>query len=106
MGTELKMYNSFEFFNGLPIISKDPNAVLDYTFDWEPFLENISDVIGSVNYELSPGLTQSRVLNTATQAHSFIGGGVLGTTEFVTCRMTSVGGRIDDRTILLKIEQT
>lgn len=100
------MYNNFEVFNGLPIISKDPNAVLDYTFDWTQFLESISDVIGSVTYVLSPGLIQSRALNTETQAHLYIGGGVVGTTESLTCRMTSVGGRVDDRTIYLKIENT
>lgn len=103
---ELSMYTTYELFNGLPIISKDPDAVLDYIFDWTPYLVNISDVLDSVAYELSSGLTQTRAVNTETQAKSYVGGGVLGTTEFVTCRITTVGGRIDDRTIHLKIENT
>jgi len=102
----LNMYNTYEFFDGLPTISKDPNAVLDYTFDWTPFLTNISDVIQSVTYLISAGLTQTRAINTLTLAHSYVGGGVIGTTESITCRITTVGGRVDDRTIFLKIEQT
>lgn len=106
MGCDLTMYNTFEIFNGQPTISKDPDASLDYTFDWTPFLAKLSDTIAAVTYQLSDGLTQTRALNNETQAHSFVSGGVLGTTEFVTCRITTLGGRIDDRTIYLKIENT
>lgn len=100
------MYNSFEIFNGMPTISKDPDALLDYTFDWTLFLTKLSDSISNVSYLLSDGLTQTRVTNTQTQARSYVSGGVLGTTESITCRITTVAGRIDDRTIYLKIEQT
>lgn len=106
MGGGLTMYNTFEVFNGLPTISKDPDALLDYTFDWTPFLAKISDAIASVTYQLSAGLTQSRVSNTETQARSFVSGGTLGTTGSITCRISTVAGRVDERTIYLKIEQT
>lgn len=102
----LNMYNSYELFNGQPIISKDPNAVLDYTFDWTQYLESISDVIQTVTYQLSQGLTQTRTQHNETQALSYLGAGVLGTTESVTCRITTAAGRVDERTIFLKIEQT
>jgi hypothetical protein len=106
MGGGLIMYNTFEIFNGLPTISKDPDALLDYTFDWTPFLETISDSIETVTYQLSAGLTQTRISNTQTQARSFVSGGVLGTTGSITCRISTVAGRVDERTIYLKIEQT
>jgi hypothetical protein len=106
MGGDLTMYNTYEIFNGQPTISKDPDASLDYTFDWTAYLANSSDTIASVTYQLSDGLAQTRVLNTETQARSYVSGGTLGTTASVTCRITTVAGRIDERTIFLKIEQT
>lgn len=100
------MYNKFEIFNGFPTISKDPDAELDYTFDWTPFLAKLNDSIGSVSYVLSDDLVQTRMTHTETQARSYVSGGVLGTVASITCRITTVAGRVDDRTINLKIENT
>ena len=82
---------------------KDPNAVLDYTFDWGPYLAPTTDTIASVTWVLSAGITKSSQTNTTTTATAFIAGGVEGSTETLTCRITTVGGRTDDRTIDLKI---
>ncbi|MBK7424705.1 MAG: hypothetical protein IPJ48_17385 [Propionivibrio sp.] len=82
---------------------KDPNAILDYTFDWGPYLTAISDTISSVTWVVSSGITTSSPTNTTTTATVFVTGGVLDTTETLTCRITTAGGRTDDRTISLKI---
>lgn len=100
------MYNKFEIFDGFPTISKDPDASLDYTFDWTPFLTRLSDSIASVSYVLTGGLVQTRISNTSTQARSYVSGGTLGTIATITCRITTLAGRVDDRSINLKIEQT
>lgn len=80
---------------------KDPNATLDYSFDWGPYLTPLVDTITSVEWILSAGLTKVSQSNTATTATAFISGGVLEETETLTCRITTAGGRIDDRTIEL-----
>lgn len=82
---------------------KDPNATLDYTFDWGPYLAPLGDTIASVAWVLSSGLTQVSVSNTTTTATVFVSGGVIDTDETLTCRITTAGGRIDDRSITLKI---
>jgi len=83
---------------------KDPDAVLDYEFDWSAWLTDISDSIsGTPVWMLSPGLTKVSQSNTSSVAAAFISGGVLGETETVTCRITTAGGRTDDRTVNLKI---
>ena len=82
---------------------KDPNAILDYTFDWGPYLLPLTDTISSVTWVVSSGITTSSPTNTTTTATVFVTGGVLDTTETLTCRITTAGGRTDDRTISLKI---
>lgn len=84
---------------------KDPNAVLDYTVDWGPYLTPLSDTIASVVWVLSSGITKVSQSNTATTATAFISGGVIDTTETLTCRITTNGGRVDDRSILLNITE-
>lgn len=82
---------------------KDPNAVLDYTVDWTPYLTPVADTISTVTWVLSSGLAKVSQSNTMTAATAFISGGVLGNTETLTCRITTAAGRTDDRTISLRI---
>lgn len=82
---------------------KDPNATLDYTFDWGPYLTPITDTIVSVVWVPSAGITVTSSSSTAVTATAFISGGTIGAVETLTCRVTTAGGRIDDRTIELEI---
>jgi len=82
---------------------KDPNAILDYTFDWGAYLTPLTDAILTVVWITSAGITVASSTNTASTATAFVSGGVLGDTETLTCRITTVGGRTDDRSISLKI---
>ncbi len=84
---------------------KDPNAVLDYTFDWAPYLTPIGDTIASVTWVLSTGLTKVSQSNTSTSATAFVSGGVAGEKATLTCRIVTNGGRTDDRSVTLKIEE-
>ena len=82
---------------------KDPHAVLDYLFDWEAYLTPVTDTIASVTFILTGGLVEVSKANTATKATIFVSGGTAGTPATITCRITTAGGRIDDRTISLTI---
>lgn len=82
---------------------KDPNATLDYSFDWTAYLLPITDTIANVSFIASAGITVVSQSNTPTVATAFVSGGVMGATETLTCRIVTAGGRTDDRTIDLKI---
>lgn len=82
---------------------KDPDAVLDYTFDWGPWLAPIVDTIVAVTWLPDAGLTVGSSSFTATTATAFVSGGTADTTMNLTCRITTAGGRTDDRSISLKI---
>lgn len=102
------MSESVELVNGKYKAEKDPDAVLDYTWDFAAWLDAISDTIASVDFiesTVNP-VTVVSSSNTTTQATAFVGGGSLAAEEdaFVTCRITTAGGRIQDRTLYLKIK--
>lgn len=82
---------------------KDPNATLDYTFDWTAYLTPLADTIASVIWVLPVGLTNVSQSNTSMTATVFVSGGTLGESLQLTCRITTAGGRTDDRSITLKI---
>ncbi|WP_114969376.1 hypothetical protein [Rhodoferax ferrireducens] len=82
---------------------KDPNAVLDYTVDWTAYLLPMLDAIETVTWLPEAPLVVVSQSNTASTATVFVSGGVEDTTLGLTCRITTTGGRTDDRTISLKI---
>lgn len=96
--------------NGKAVIPKDPDATLDYAFDWTLYLADISDTISAATFVLDPSLTQVRSAFNALTATVWVSGGVAPTDPSVpnqlavTCRITTAGGRIDDRSVFLKIQ--
>ena len=78
---------------------KDPHATLDYGVDWATWLG--ADTIASVTWVVPAGLTLVSQSNTTTVAYVWLSGGTAGTTYQVVCRVTTAGGRIDDRTLEL-----
>lgn len=83
---------------------KDPDAVIDIIFDWAVWLADISDAY--LSHTLTPvGITVDSSNEAAGAIQVFVSDGVVGTPASVTCRITTVGGRTDDRTLYLKIEE-
>jgi len=87
----------------MAVYKKDPNAVLDYTFDWTAYLTPLADTITTATWVLPTGLTKVSQSNTTMTATAFISGGTIGETLTLTCRIITAGGRTDDRSIVLKI---
>jgi hypothetical protein len=84
--------------------TKDPEAVLDYSVDWSLWLAG--DEISSSEWLLEEGALLEQVIasNTTTKATVWLRGGRAGATYLVTNRIVTVGGRTDDRTISVKVE--
>lgn len=89
----------------MAVYKKDPNAILDYTFDWSAYLTPIGDAISTVTWVLTSGITKVSQSNSTTTATAFVSGGVVGNVETLTCRILTTGGRTDDRSITLKITE-
>lgn len=85
---------------------KDPDATLDYSFDWTPWLLDAVDSVASHQIILGDGLTNAGSSLVGSVITVFVAGGTLETRAGVTCRVTtaSVPPRIVDRTVYLDIE--
>jgi hypothetical protein len=88
----------------LRTIDKDPAAVLDYSQDWSAWLTDMTDTItGAPVWTVGTGLTKDSQSNTTTSASAFISGGTAGQKYPVACKITTAGGRVDERTFWIKV---
>lgn len=86
---------------------KDPNADLDYTFDWNDWFEE-GDTDEIVGYEiLVPSeLTLGTHSLSQGEVRYWISGGVPGTTYEIVCEIETLAGRTDQRTARLPVKNT
>lgn len=86
-------------------LTKDPNAILDYVFDWSDWLDE-NETIDSHQILVERG---SIAIDSHTQDAGkvtvWLSGGHIGETAHVTCRIVTSAGRVDDTTLKLSINQ-
>ena len=76
---------------------KDPNSRLDYGFNWEDWLNG--DTIYSSSWTVPSGLTELSNNHNNTITWIWLSGGTAGAVYKVINRITTVGGRTDDKTL-------
>ena len=82
---------------------KDPDAVLDYEFDWSLWLadgETITDHTVTV-----AGVTLDASTASDTAVVAWVSAGTVSTTATVAVLVTTSAARVDERTINLRIGQ-
>jgi hypothetical protein len=82
---------------------KDPDAVLDYQIDWSSWLD--SDTISTSDWTVPSGLTEDSASNTTTTATIWLSGGTEGETYTVINEIVTAGGRTDNRSIYIRVEE-
>lgn len=84
--------------------TKDPAALLDYSWDWTPWLAEVNDTINSATVTATGGLLAvgETVVNGAVVTQR-VSGGTLGALCSMACRITTSSGLIDERSIYLTI---
>lgn len=89
-----------------PTIIKDPDATLDYGWDFTDVLDS-GDTIQSVVFtpDSISGLSVVRQSINGSIAYVWLTGGNVGTTGSVVCEYTTAQGRTDDRTLYFKISE-
>lgn len=87
-----------------PSIPKDPDAVLEYTFDWTDWLALVSDSIATYTVTVT-GATKESDVRVGALVTAWVSGGVVGSVASVLCRIETVGGRTEDRTIYLLVQE-
>lgn len=94
----------------MSIVVKDPDAILDYQFDWSAWLgdDSITDfdlmldddglAVGDGGEAPEPIAIDGRVVFWLLE-------GVPRQTYPITCRITTAAGRVDDRTMFIKVRE-
>jgi len=99
---------TFVLTNGKPTITKDPDATLDYTENWTDWLataDSPADTISSATVTTtSLSVSVDSISNNTTHVTAWVSGGIPGETATLTFQITTAGGRIDQRTLYLKIK--
>lgn len=80
---------------------KDPDAVLDYGWDWSDWLG--TDTITSKTITVPTGITKTTDSASSTAVLAWLSGGTVGVTYPVACRIVTVQGRTDERTLHIRI---
>ena len=83
--------------------AKDPNAILDYSVDWSRW--PAGDEIATSEWIVPVGLAKASDTNTTTKATVWLSGGAAGQSYAVTNRITTTGGRTEDRTMTIRVEE-
>ena len=83
--------------------AKDPDAVLDYAVDWSRWLAG--DEIATSDWTVPSGLTHVSDSKTTTKATVWLSGGTVGQSYTVTNRITTTGGRTEERSFTIRVEE-
>jgi hypothetical protein len=83
---------------------KDPAGIIDYTVRWSSWLPS-GDTISSSSWTVPAGLVKVSEANTTTDAVIFLASGTIGQIYEVTNRIITAGGRQNDQTISILIEE-
>jgi hypothetical protein len=83
--------------------TKDPHAILDYTIDWTRWLAG--DTIATSEWLVAAGLTKVADSKTVSSATVWLSGGTAGQSYTVTNRIVTNGGRTEDRSFTIRVEE-
>lgn len=82
---------------------KDPDATLPWKFDWSAWLEN-GETISASAFICSAGITVVSTSATPQNTTIWLSGGTPGQPYRVTNRITTSLGKIDDRSITIRVK--
>lgn len=83
---------------------KDPDAVLDWVWDWNEWLDE-GETITTSSFIVSVGITVDIESNTTKTATVWLSGGTSGQVYQVTNRIVTSSGRTDDRSITIRVTE-
>ncbi|MFN2233883.1 MAG: hypothetical protein ACK2U1_06605 [Anaerolineales bacterium] len=90
----------------MTIFVKDPDAVLDYGFDWSDWLDSgAGEAISDYTIDADTGITVDSDSESSGVITVWLSGGTAGSTYAVRCEIETDDGRIDERTMIIKVQE-
>ena len=81
-------------------VIKDPDATLDYSFDWSEWLDG--DTISTSSWVACAGIVIESDSADTTKATAWVSGGDAGGSYTLTNTIITAAGRTDERSITIK----
>lgn len=85
--------------------SLDPDANLDFAQDWSAWLADGETIISQTVTASSANVTVGTVTATSTVVTAWLSAGVDGSVVQVTYHIETSQGRIDDRTLTIRVNE-
>jgi hypothetical protein len=85
-------------------MKKDPDAVLDYAFDWSDWLES-SETISSHVVTVDTGITKDSDSESSGVVTIWLSGGTHGSDYIVACKIITSLSRTDERSINIRCRE-
>lgn len=82
---------------------KDPQAVLDYAFDWSAWLAE-GEII-TAHDATAGGVRLDSASRAGAVVTVWVSGGIVGSRARITCEITTNAGRTDQRSLMLDIAE-
>ena len=93
----------------MTLLLKDPDAVVDYSVDWGADYLSAGELLANSEWSVVPdeagGIAIVGSDFDATMSWAKTGGGVAGRVYSLCNRITTGLGRIDDRSIVIRVEK-
>jgi len=90
----------------MTVFAKDPQAILDYSFDWDDNYLQMGETVSSSVWSVIPTseLAIDSTLNTASTATATVSAGVSGHIYRLTNRIVTSLGRTEERSITMRVQ--
>lgn len=85
-------------------IAKDPDAILDYGFDWSDWLAD-GEVLSTSTWTVPAGITKDLESNSSTGSLVWLSGGTPGVSYDCVNHVVSSAAREDDRTLKIVVRE-
>jgi len=92
----------------MSMILKDPEAVLDYAWNWANWLDTSTTPNESIiahTITVPSGLTLESSTAASGIVTAWISGGTVGTTYRVECLIVTTAGRTDERSLWITVQE-
>ncbi len=85
--------------------TKQPADVQDYDIDFSEYLTSMGDIALSQVTSADPGITLVYSMLTGAVVKVFLSGGITGASYKVTTTLTTMGGRVKQAEIVIKVKE-
>lgn len=89
----------------LQTFKKDPDAILDYGFDWSDWLAVHGDTITASTWTVPTGISEGANSRDATSVKVWLSGGTAGETYVISCKIVTSDDRTDERSLTIMVEE-